>query len=296
MGIPRMQRMIRLDKIGEWSEMKLAIVGEYAREYAKILHAQDKRGLRLKIYYIDGFSGAGLHERKADGTSVDGSPLQVLADQREFNRYYLIEKDRAKAGHLQELCNARFPDRMDRIFVRSGDCNSILMQEILPGMAWEKFERVLCLLDPYGLHLDWQVVQKMGSGMGKKGMVDLILNFPVLDMNMNILLKDVDKASPAQLARMDLFWGDDSWRGIVFRPNLFGGLEKNETQEKKAYAALADAYRTRLLKEAGFKCVAQPLLVSTPGNNAPLYYLFFASPKEVARKIANHIFHKYGNK
>ena len=291
-----MLRIMRLDEIGKWSEMKLAIVGGYAREYAKILHAQHRRGVGFKIYYIDGFSGAGLHRGKTHGELVDGSPLRVLADQREFDRYYLIEKDRAKAEYLQTLCNHRFPDRTDRIFVKSGDCNHVLMEEILPGMAWKNFERVLCLLDPYGLHLDWQVVQKMGNGMGKPGMVDLILNFPVLDMNMNILLKGLDEVPASQLAPMDRFWGDDTWRDIVYKPNLFGGLEKTVRPGEKAYKALADAYRLRLKKEAGFKHVSKPLLMATPGNNAPLYYLFFASPKEVALKVASYIFDKYGKR
>jgi len=45
------------DEVGLWSEMKLEIVRDYAKEYSKILSKQP----RFKHIYIDGFAGAGVH-------------------------------------------------------------------------------------------------------------------------------------------------------------------------------------------------------------------------------------------
>ena len=291
MGILSTRKDMRFDEIGEWSEMKLDIVGMYAKAYTTILRGQPEG---FKIYYIDGFSGPGLHKTKSHGELVDGSPLRVLDGPHKFNKYYLIEQNHAKAKFLQQKCKERFPDRIGDIQVIQDDCNQVLMNDILPKMAYGNYERVLCLLDPYGLHLDWQVIQKMGSGMGTRGIVDLILNFPVLDMNMNILLEDLDKASASQLAPMDRFWGDASWRNIAYTPNLFGGLEKTAKRGEKTYESIAIAYRDRLKKEAGFKFVREPLLMRTPEKNAPLYYLFFASANPVAHKVAGDVFNKYG--
>ena len=55
---------------------------------------------------------------------------------------------------------------------------------------------------------------------------------------------------------------------------------------------LVDAFRNRLKKVAGFRCVPEPIaMVNT--KNADLYYLFFASHKPVAKNIVDSIFRKY---
>ena len=56
------ERTLRFDEIGYWSEVKLDIVRDYAREYSKILSAQ--RNPELEHVYIDAFAGAGLHLSK----------------------------------------------------------------------------------------------------------------------------------------------------------------------------------------------------------------------------------------
>jgi hypothetical protein len=44
-----------LDEIGHWTEIKLKIIGEYARAYSRLLKAY-----KLHYVYIDGFAGAGV--------------------------------------------------------------------------------------------------------------------------------------------------------------------------------------------------------------------------------------------
>ena len=69
------------------------------------------------------------------------------------------------------------------------------------------FHRGLCLLDPYALNLDWEVVQ----GAGQMHSIEIFLNFMVMDVNMNVLWKNPDAMCRLpQLARMDAFWGDRS--------------------------------------------------------------------------------------
>jgi len=59
---------VKLDEIGNWTEVKLDIVRGYASEYSKILAKQQKP--RLDHVYIDAFAGAGVHVRKTD----EGTP------------------------------------------------------------------------------------------------------------------------------------------------------------------------------------------------------------------------------
>jgi hypothetical protein len=63
---------LRIDEVGYWSEVKLDIIEDYAKEYSKILAAQKKP--QLQHVYIDAFAGAGVHKRKGTGEEVAGSP------------------------------------------------------------------------------------------------------------------------------------------------------------------------------------------------------------------------------
>jgi len=111
-------------------------------------------------------------------------------------------------------------------------------------------------------------------------------------MNMNVLLHDPEKVDPRQVARMNRFWGDDSWRTGVYESsgNLFGWEEKVGTNEM-----LAEAYRKRLREVGGFQYVPEPMPMRNRTGNT-IYYLFFASPNATGKKIVEAIFNKYRNR
>lgn len=289
MGISSNKTM-RQSEIGEWSEVKLDIVGKYASAYSRIL---DKQPF-LKHYYIDGFCGYGSHVSKVSGVEVPGSPIRALEVEPPFERHYFIDLDGKKTSALQEVCDRDFPNRDIRIF--KGECNPVLMGRILPNMSYRKYERALCLLDPYGLDYEWETVEKMGQ----MGIVDLFLNFPIMDMNRNVLWAEPERTPADQIARMNKFWGDDSWREVAYRPSSQLSLDftalGDGTQPalvKEAYGKVADAYVRRLRDKAGFKHTVKPVLMRIPENKAPLYYLMFASGNEQGAKIANDIFKKH---
>ncbi len=64
---------LKIDEIGYWSEIKLAILDEYAKPYNQIL-----RNNKLKSIYIDGFAGAGHHRAKGSERVIEGSPQRAL--------------------------------------------------------------------------------------------------------------------------------------------------------------------------------------------------------------------------
>ncbi len=172
--------------------------------------------------------------------------------------------------------------------VYNGDCNHVLLDEIFPQIKYQNYERALCLLDPYGLHLNWDVLYTAGQSNA----IEIFLNFPVMDMNMNILWNNPDKVDSAQIERMNAFWGDESWRDAAYKKQqgLFDTLE-----EKSSNLAIVKVFRKRLKDVAGFSYVPEPIpMRNTKGTI--VYYLFFASPKEVAGKIVRNIFDKYKNK
>lgn len=118
--------------------------------------------------------------------------------------------------------------------------------------------------------------------------LDMFLNFPVADMNRNVLWHNPERVSASQVARMTAFWGDESWREIAYQTtgNLFGYPEKEPNE------AVAEAFRQRLKRVAGFELVPYPLPMKN-STGAIIYYLFFASQKDTAQHIVLDIFKKY---
>jgi three-Cys-motif partner protein len=139
-------------------------------------------------------------------------------------------------------------------------------------------------LDPYGLHLNWEVIEQAGH----LGTIDMFLNFPVMDMNRTALWRNPQSVSYGT-SRMTSFWGDDSWRSAAYKtvPTLFGNWEEKNTNED-----IVVAFCERLKIVAKFKHVADPLPMKN-SKGAVVYYLFFASQQPVADSIISNIFNKF---
>jgi three-Cys-motif partner protein len=268
---------LKFDKIGYWSEIKLDIVKDYASAYSKILAAQ--KNPELYHIYIDAFAGAGVHISKSTGEFIQGSPVNAILVKPPFCEYHLIDLDQEKVALLKEIAEGR-----SDVHVHEGDGNDILLRDVFPRVLFKNYRRGLCLLDPYGLDLKWDVIETAGQMQS----IDMFLNFPVADMNRNVLWRNPVGVDTADINRMNAFWGDDSWRGIAYTTerSLFRFEEKvdNET--------IAEGFRKRLLNVARFKQVPRPLPMRN-SKGVIVYYLFFASQKPVAMHIVETIFKKY---
>ena len=163
----------------------------------------------------------------------------------------------------------------------------LLLQEVFPHAEYKSYRRALCLLDPYGLHLNWEVILTAG----RMKSVEIFLNFPMADMNRNVLWHDPEKVNPSQIARMNAFWGDDSWRKATYdtTQNLFGW------EFKTSNTPIVEAFQKRLKTVAGFEYIPEPMPMRN-SKGTVVYYLFFASQKPVAKRIVEDIFKKYHSK
>lgn len=194
-----MRADFKFDEIGYWSELKLEIIQKYATAYSKIMSAQRRDRIpSLRHLYVDGFAGAGVHISKTRGEFIPGSPLNALLVEPPFAEFHLIDLDTGKASSLRELAGERLGQD---VFVYEGDCNQVLLNEVLPRVRYQDFRRAMCILDPYGLDLDWRVIE----ATGKLKTIDLFLNFPIMDMNRNILWRHPEKVTEAQSARLTRF-------------------------------------------------------------------------------------------
>lgn len=268
--------IVKHDEIGPWSEVKLEIIKKYAKAYSTILTSN-----HLHHSYIDAFAGSGTHVSRTTGEYVAGSPTNALLVQPSFQEYHFIDLDHLKVESLRTIAGER-----SDVYVYEGDCNPILLKEIFPRIRYEEYRRALCLLDPYGLHLNWEVMETAG----RLGTIEFFLNFPIMDMNRNILRRKPDDIEPGQAARMTAFWGDESWRTMTYdqMPTLFGPEEiKTATNDD-----VAEAFRNRLKKAGHFGYVPEPMPMRN-STGAIVYYLFFASQRPVAQSIVEDIFNKY---
>jgi three-Cys-motif partner protein len=270
------------DEIGIWSEVKLAIIKKYAAAYTTVLESQRRDHYpRLRWFYIDGYAGSGHHVSKTRGDLVEGSPLIALNTNPPFHEYHFIDSDTGRAAELRKESG----DRQD-VFTYSEDCNTVLLRDVFPRADYGQFKRALCLLDPYNIDLKWEVIE----AAGKSKSVEIFMNFMIMDVNRNAMRKNPDKSVASKVAQMTRLWGDDSWldAGYDQVPTLWEDTRPVKVSNER----FAEAFRQRLIKQAGFKFVPKPMPMKTKTNSV-IYYLYFASQKEAGKDIVTDIFDTY---
>lgn len=268
---------VKRDIVGSWTEKKHEILEKYANAYTTALKKQP-----FKTIFVDGFAGAGECISKESGDILRGSPLRALSTKHPFDHYFFVDLDGEKAEHLKTLVG----DRED-VTIFQGDCNVVLREKIIPIFTYRSKRKGLFFLDPYGLHLRWEVLKEAGES----GAIEIFLNFPLYDMNLNVLWKrDPVGQDPRQIARMDAFWGDNSWYEAVYDTagDLFGHPEK----ALDANIAVALAFQERLRSKGSFEFVVEPVPMFNSSNSV-LYYIFFASNNSLGAKIAKDVLKSY---
>lgn len=280
----------KLDEIGDWSIDKLAILKSYAEQYSQVLQNQRASSgeRRFRYGYIDGFAGAGEHVRKETHEIVPGSPLNALKVKHGFDEYHFVDIDPSRVARLRKLAG-----NDAHVTVHHGDCNTVLLDEVLPRYRYEDFARALCFLDPYGMHVSWDVLKRAGTMRS----IEIFLNFPIADINRNAKRAKLEDVEFEHRKRMTTLWGDETWHAAMFTKSrqqtffeLFG--DSTPEMENAGNDGLAAAFMERLKSAAGFMYVPQPVPMKN-SKNAIVYYLFFASNNETGYRIANHIFKKY---
>jgi three-Cys-motif partner protein len=268
---------LKIDEIGYWSEVKLSILEEYAKPYNQILRSHE-----LHPIYVDGFAGAGHHKAKGSDRVIDGSPARALDVDPPFDSFYFVDSDEGRVSELKRLSAGR-----SNVHTLHGDCNKVLISQVFPNIRYASRQRALCILDPYGLDLDWRVIQVAG----KSQVTEIFLNFPVMDMNRNVFWRNYDAVSLSNQERMTSFWGDDSWKKAAYSTTQ--GLFE-EMQEKNSIDDVVKAFQERLKRIAGFQYVPKPMPMRN-SKGAIVYFLFFAAQERAADKIVKAIFTKYAN-
>lgn len=269
------------DTIGMWSEDKLSLFRKYLQAYTRIMQGQ--RWCRNGYHYIDAFAGASRPRARDEERYIDGSPRVALTIEHPFTSYTFIEKETWRVQQLIEL-QQEFLERDIRI--KKGDCNQIILDELVPKIRFENYNRGLVFLDPFGMEVEWVTIEEIS----KTRALEIFVNFPVMALNRTVLPNNPSWLTPLQIDRMNNFWGSQEWRTDIYEevPSLFGPVELKirPTTGRK----LGNLFRKRLLEV--FSNVTDPL-VMVNSKNAPLYCLIFASHNATGVKIVQEIFKGY---
>ena len=253
------------DEIGEWSERKIRIVARYAEAYSTILAKQSF----LQHFYIDGFCGGGIAVRKGSGDHVLTTARRILAIKPPFKGYHLIDADPGKAAAMRQACDSI------RAVAHCGDANALLP---VIRQCHDQYRRALASVPTRSCWIGTFSWKRSNS------IIETFIHFPTGDQR-NVLRRRQDTVDPVDVARINLMWGDNSWRNAAFvnEPDLFGDREV-----KAPIDSLLSAFCDRLRKVAGFAHVSRPLPMRNK-TNAIIYHLIFATPNATGLRIANHI-------
>ena len=143
----------KFDEVGIWSELKLEIVEKYGSAYTGAF--ANKRN--LKKFYVDAFSGAGVHISKRSGEQIDGSPARALKTAPPFDGFFFIDMDAQKTAHLRELCAGRRD-----VHIETGDASKYLIQELCRQSSTRNISErsassILTVCTLNGVQWKWQV-------------------------------------------------------------------------------------------------------------------------------------------
>lgn len=162
----------------------------------------------------------------------------------------------------------------------------MIAEEITPYIRYERYNRGLIFLDPFGMDVEWSTIEEVA----KTRALEIFMNFPVMALNRTVLRNDPNTLTEEQIQRMNRFWGSTEWRDDVYEEvrTLFGTIELKS--HPTTGSRLGRLFKKRL--ETLFPHVTHPL-VMTNSRNAPLYCLIFAGHKPVGAKIVRDTFQRY---
>ena len=240
------------------------------------------RGWR-ELFYIDLFAGPGKNIFP-DSEVALGSPLIALTTKNAFTKYRFVEYDPKNCETLQQ--RVQESERRDAVNILQGDCNDVVDyivdeitktdKEFVEGL-WSSLS--LAVLDPEGLELRWETVEKLG----RMNRVDLIINFSTSGITRNArkFLKS------GKTEKIDDFFGTTDWQAAYREA---GG---DNTRVRRL---LLDLYKTRL-ESLGYE-VAEPStsdeLVFKSRRNVQLYTLIGASKNELGMEFWRDTISKIG--
>ncbi len=276
--------MSKVDDIGPWSRKKLELLGKYLAAYSSIMSIQrDTRKWCKGYYYIDAFAGSVTPWDKELQQYIDGSPRVALNTTPSFSGYHFIDINEKRLTENIHPLQDQFPEKT--INFHLGDCNEVLIKNIIPKFPKSSQKRAFIFLDPYGLELNWETVEAIGNA----GVFDVFVNFSVMGVYRQ--LSD-EVPNEEQRTKINKVMGTDKWISIAYREDQQLSLLEDMPQRierigKNLSEKLTDLYRKRLEDCFGY---ASKAILMRNSKGGPIYALILASHAKLAIDKMHEIF------
>lgn len=289
---------------GQWTEQKLEALKRYLEAY-RLIFKQNEKAQYFKTIYIDAFAGTGerrITDTDAEATSLfssdelpelenyqKGSARIALELSSPFDEYVFIDKKREHASHLETTIKRDYPQLAPRCKVLQGDGPQIL-SSLCRNRDWKKW-RAVVFLDPYGMNIEWELLQQIGATKA----IDLWFLFP-LGTGANRLLTR-DAAPPEGFAnKLTRIFGTAEWQTAFYKESPQRGLFDADLQVIKnaSFDQIGQFLIERLT--TAFARVAPSTKALVNSRNNPMYLLCFAAGNPIgaptAVKIADYLLGK----
>ncbi len=255
----------------DYAKDKLAILKGYLGRFTTAMKDKSWRALN----YIDLQAGPGKNSFKPSGDILLGSPLLALTTRFAFDNVFLVEMgtseydalvSRVEASnlgesvkHYNEDCNVA----VDKIVENIKQNDKVYSPGIWPCLN-------LAFLDPEGLEVEWQTVEKLASLQR----MDLIINFSTNGITRNagqLVGHEEDTV-------IDRFFGTREWRSIYEETRRKGGSVVRRE--------LIDFYLGRL-KGMGYVKTKREEKPFKNQRNVQVYTMIFASKHDLGIQFWN---------
>jgi three-Cys-motif partner protein len=246
----------------DYAEDKLRIIEAYVHMFIVSMRGKPWS----KINYIDLQAGPGKNYFP-NSKILLGSPLIAVTANKQFDNYWFVEYGDDEFNALKTRLS-KLPN-ISSIHLKQGNCN-LVVDEIVREI--EKMDRSakasnqwqtlnLAFLDPEGLELEWQTVEKLGQ-ISK---MDLIINFSTS----GIIRNGTKFINSGQTESVDKFFGTQEWQALYLNAKPKGGTHIRRE--------LLDFYKQRL-SDLGYQNKEIPSEQAFRNTkNRQVYTLIFAS-------------------
>jgi three-Cys-motif partner protein len=260
-----------------WTQEKLEKLALYAAAFQ-----QDMQNSPFKTKWIDACSGTGFVERWKPRKRIregffpdppnisEGSARRALGLDLPFDRYVLVEKNRARFQELRSVLGD-FPHLADRITLRRLDANNYLPL-LCRKTDWNAW-RAVVFLDPPGAQIQWETVKAIADTKA----ADLWYLFPLGQTVNRFLRRNWAKIEDWQRQALDDMFGATDWYDRFYRTIDLGGFEPRRKTIKLAGTKEIIDYFVERLKTVFQYVVEWPYRLYNR-TGIPLFTLCFASP------------------
>lgn len=217
----------------------------YLKRYLDIFSKGMKHKWAGNLTYIDLFAGPGRCLIESTNKEEDGSPLIAL--QHDFSKYIFVEESTELIDALEKRC--KNSPKFSRIKFLMGDCNNIV-DKIIPEVDPAGLN--LIFIDPTGIDIHYNTIERIVKGKR----ADLLIN---VQFGIDITRNFVGYKKTGDNSKLGLFLGDNvEWDKL-----------KNPQDAVKLYK--------QRIKELDYQTVEFKDIVIKNTQNAPMYFLLFAS-------------------